>query len=86
MKPVTLNEWAVYIATLSGDDLRSKAMAANSLSFMRGLEAEDITPLQTIEILRLFASRFVATGQELPSRYEGALVDYGTFVSGGVHA
>jgi len=80
MNPVTIPEWAKYIDTLIGNDLRSKAMAANSLAFMRGLESEGIAPLQVMEILKLFARRFAATGQELPSRYAGALVDLGNLL------
>lgn len=77
MNPVTLDEWKVYIGALTGDDLRSKAMAANSLDFMHALEAEGISRVTTMKILELFAARFKATGQEPPGRYEGGLVDYG---------
>lgn len=82
MNPVTLPEWEKYIATLSGDSLRSKAMAANSLDFLRGLEEEGISPQTTMAILGLFARRFKATGQEPPGRYPGGLVDYGQLVGG----
>ena len=81
MSPVTLAEWQEYIGTLSGDELRSKAMAANSLSFMEALEAEGIARPVTMQILGLFAQRFVATGQEPPGRYTGGLVDYGMLIS-----
>jgi hypothetical protein len=80
MNPTTLDEWAAYVNTLSGDELRSKAMAANSIAFMRGLEEEGIAPKNVMSILRLFAQRFVATGQEMPSRYDGALADLGQLV------
>lgn len=81
MRPVTIPEWSEYINTLSGSALRSKAMAANTLSFIRGLEAEGIPPRDVMQILRLFAQRFVDTGQEAPSRYDGALVDLGQLLA-----
>jgi hypothetical protein len=80
MNPVTLEEWAAYIDTLDGDSLRSKAMAANSLEFVRNLEDEGTAPRTTMKILRLFAARFKAVGQEPPGRYAGALVDYGQLI------
>lgn len=76
MTPKTLNEWTAYVEKLSGADLRSKAMAANSLDFMRQLEEEGTPPQEVMRILTVFAKRFATTGQEVPSRYEGALVDY----------
>lgn len=76
MTPKTLEEWTAYVEKLSGAELRSKAMAANSLDFMRQLEAEGTPPQEVMKILKVFAKRFAATGQEVPSRYEGALVDY----------
>lgn len=76
MTPKTLEEWTAYVEKLSGAELRSKAMAANSLDFMRQLEAEGTPPQEVMKILKVFAKRFAATGQEMPSRYEGALVDY----------
>lgn len=76
MNPVTIPEWTAYIDTLEGDQLRSKAKAANSIDFLRSLEKEGINPKTAVEILGLFARRFQVTNQQPPSKYAGALVDF----------
>jgi hypothetical protein len=80
MHPTTLPEWQTYIDSLTGADLLSKAKAANSLTFVRGLEAEGMAPQNAIAILRMFAVRLVADGQILPTRYAGALLDFNSLV------
>ena len=69
----TQEEWSAYIDTLSGDPLYSKAMAANSIDFVRGMEAEGIDASM---ILSLFAKRFAALGLRPPAKYDGAYMDY----------
>jgi len=79
--PVTLSEWETYIKGLTGDNLRSKALAANSVAFVRRLESEG-TPSRTISgILQAFARRFLETDQALPGRLPGSYLDYGTLLS-----
>lgn len=76
MIPLTLEEWKQYIARLSGKTLLEKARAANSVMFVRtlsdeGMEAEEIT-----EVLRAFAERLVAIGIAVPTRFDGAYLNY----------
>ncbi len=75
MRPQTPAEWQAYVSTLTGDDLLSKAKAANSLSFVRSLESEGYQPASAIDIIRLFARRLVEDGQVLPTAYTGGLMD-----------
>lgn len=78
--PKTLDEWKAYIATLSGNDLASKAAAANSVAFVRALEADGLQPFIIHEVFLTFARRLVAEGQPLPTRTSGAYLDYGVFL------
>ena len=79
--PNTLPEWQAYVSNLSGADLLSKAKAANSLSFVRRMEGEGMAPSDAMTIVRMFAAQLRAEGQELPSRYPGALADMGALLT-----
>ena len=76
MHPNTLPEWKAYINTLSGQPLRSKALAANSLAFIRGLEAEGMSAEDITDILKAFAFRLEADDQVLPGKTDGIYLDY----------
>jgi len=65
--PTSSKEWANYISTLSGEQLRSKAIAANSIRFVQELQADRLDPDSINHVFRLLARQFVATGQEPPS-------------------
>lgn len=80
MNPKTVEEWRAYIATLSGPDLLSKAIAANSVAFVRSLETDGLGPFEVHEVLLTFARRIEADGQILPARTTGAFLDYGVFL------
>ena len=74
--PHTVEEWLAYISTLSGDPLRSKAIAANSLAFVRGLKAEGLSSEDVTAILVGFAKRLETDGQSLPGKADGIYLDY----------
>lgn len=80
MNPQTVPEWAMYIQSLTGSDLRSKAMAANQVHFVRMLEEDGLSPTDISEVFRLFAQRLVDDGQQPPSRVEGTYIDYNLLV------
>ncbi len=77
--PKTLPEWQAYITTLSGAPLRSKALAANQIAFVRLLEADGLGPSQITQVYRAFAERLHADGQPLPSL---GYLDYAMFMPG----
>jgi hypothetical protein len=76
MHPTTIEEWRIYIDSLSGDELRGVAMAANSLEFIDKLRSEGVEGREVTEILSLFALRFVADEQEPPSMGSGQYLSY----------
>ena len=78
--PKTLPEWQEYVSTFTGAELLSKAKAANSLTFLRAMESEGMSPQDAMQVLRMFAAQLRADGQVLPSRYAGALVDLGALL------
>jgi hypothetical protein len=78
--PKTLPEWQAYVSTFTGAELLSKAKAANSLTFLRAMESEGMAPQDAMQVLRMFAAQLQADGQNLPSRYDGALVDLGALL------
>jgi len=61
--PTTPDEWQAYIGVLTGADLVSKAMAANSILFVRQLEREGVTAEDIEHVLILFGQRLEADGQ-----------------------
>jgi hypothetical protein len=76
MHPQTLDEWKDYIATLTGAALRSKAIAANSVTFVRVLEDEGMSPSDITAVLEAFAHQFDIDDQEPPSRSDGTYIEY----------
>ena len=75
--PASLDEWEAYINTLSGFDLQSKALAANSLTFVRSIESEGgYKPADITEILRMFAVRLEEQGMHPPGRSAGGYISY----------
>lgn len=76
----TVEEWSVYIDGLSGEDLLSKARAANCIAFVRSLEEDGFGPEDVSAILKAFALRLQADGQEVPARSSGCYIDYGVFL------
>ncbi|MCK6548696.1 hypothetical protein L6R52_22825 [Myxococcota bacterium] len=64
--PKTLPEWKSYAATLAGEELRDKVIAANSVTFVRTLQAEGYTAEEIHTILVYLARRFPETGQHPP--------------------
>lgn len=77
MNPQTVFEWRAYIGTLSGPDLLSKAMAANSLAFVQLLQEEGMPPSDITEILLSWARRIEADGQALPEGFWAEYLSYG---------
>jgi hypothetical protein len=77
MDPKTLPEWQAYVATLSGPDLLSKALAANQVAFVRLLEEDGMSPADIAGVFQAFANRLVEDEQPVPSRTEGCYIDYG---------
>ena len=66
-KPTSMSEWAKYVLTLYGENLRSKAIAANSFRFVQILQGEGFQAQDIEDIFKLFAARFRETGQVPPS-------------------
>jgi hypothetical protein len=77
MNPQTVSEWVGYIGTLSGPDLLSKAMAANSLAFVQLLQEEGMPPSDITAILLAWGRRIEADGQALPEGFWGEYLSYG---------
>ena len=74
--PHTLEEWQDYIDTLSGPELRSKALAANHLSFVQQMQEEGLPAPAITGIFKAFAMRFVADSQEPPGIIPEGYVNY----------
>jgi hypothetical protein len=74
--PRTPREWEQYIGTLRGAQLRSKALAAGSVAFVRQLQEEGYKPKEIEHIFDLFARRFYADGQMPPGRVSGVYINY----------
>lgn len=71
--PRTVEEWRAHLSALAGEALREKAIAANSVAFVRALQEEGYSAEDIEAILRALARRFVETGQRAPS---GGLYDF----------
>jgi hypothetical protein len=65
--PRTIDEWRLHIAELEGEDLRSKALAANTARFVQALSREGWSGDDIRTIFVLLAKRFVDTSQAAPS-------------------
>lgn len=66
MRPQSLDQWASYIAGLSGDDLRSKARAANNIDFVEELLGEGYSPDEVETVFVLLAKHLDRSDQMLP--------------------
>lgn len=66
LHPKTLPEWKSYAATLSGDELHDKGIAANSVAFVRTLQSEGYSADEIHSILVYLARRFAESGQHPP--------------------
>lgn len=77
--PNTLEEWSEYIRTLTGPELISKALAANSVTFVRLLEEEGRTPVEIERVLTMFAERIQDDGQAVPSG--GTYIDFNALLA-----
>jgi len=76
MSPQTVDEWGAYIARLEGDELWSKAVAANSLEFVQVLQQEGFEPPSITEILAMMARQFIVTDQAMPVDMPGQYLSY----------
>ena len=63
--PKTVPEWEAYIATLEGDELYDNAERANSITFVRALKAEGLSPKDIQAIFEAFVKHLDDQG-ELP--------------------
>jgi hypothetical protein len=73
MYPKTIDEWEMYVGSLTADELWNKAMAMNSIVFIRKLEEEGSSAEEINKIFGVFLKRFVAIGLEPPT---GGYVDF----------
>ena len=64
---MTMSQWEQYIKSLAGQNLWSKAIAANTQTFAAGLLAEGLTMPEVRQIILLFVRQLVATGQRIPA-------------------
>lgn len=71
--PKTLEQWAHYIAGLSGADLSSKARAVNSIDFVDDLIDDGYTP-DEVETLFVLLAKHLARLDRLPP--ESGLYSY----------
>lgn len=67
-RPKTLEDWARYIASLRGEGLWSKAIAANSITFVEQLLEEGYSPDEVETIMILLGQQFGRVGQTPPGR------------------
>ena len=74
--PDTMEDWEFYIGSLEGEDLVSKAYAANTLSFVKMVTEEGYSPEKVEDILLLFAKRLEETGNMVPDGGQGFYVSY----------
>jgi hypothetical protein len=74
--PSTVEEWAGYISKLTGEALRSKGIAANTLPFIITLQEEGYGPQEITDIMVLWAMQFAATDQAPPDGMPGQYLSY----------
>ena len=55
--PITLDDWAVYVASLPEEDLFAKARAANTMKFFEMLRSSGHDVMAVKKILVMFVSR-----------------------------
>lgn len=76
MIPQTLEEWADYIAGLTGEALWAKGVAANTLPFVIDLQEGGISGSEITDIFLLFALQFQQDGQAVPTDMPGQYLSY----------
>jgi len=64
--PTSISEWETYIGTLTGDELYSKAFAANTQRFADTLRQDGHSLADVQKILLWFVRRLVALGIRIP--------------------
>ena len=70
--PTTLPEWEIYIGQLSGADLWSKAVNANTLRLVKALLFEGMDLAEIEQIMVFFVRRLMETEVKIP---EGGMFD-----------
>lgn len=78
--PHSLDEWRAHFATLDGASLWEKAIQANSIRFVRQLQAEGRSAAEVHQIFIALAQRFDALEQHGP---EGGLYDWDVLLADG---
>ena len=78
--PTTMREWQRYIQGLAGGRLRSVALNAATLDFVRQLQSEGYKAQDISDIFDMFARQFVRDEQLPPGRVPGAYVNYADIV------
>jgi hypothetical protein len=76
MMPENLDEWAQYIEALSGQELWSKGIAANTLEFVQTLQDEEFSGEDIAQILYMMAQQFIKTDQLMPTDMPGQYLSY----------
>lgn len=74
MNPQTVPEWQTYISSLSGEDLRSKVIAANSLEFVRILQEDALSPAEITKVFLMWARQCELDNQAIPEGFAGEYV------------
>lgn len=62
----TLHDWEVYIRQLAGPALRSKAIAANTQTFVDALRSDGTPMSEVAQVIRLFVLQMATTGEMIP--------------------
>lgn len=80
--PITMEEWAAYVQTLEGSDLRDAAVGAGSIKFGEKLLSEGYPPEDVTGIRTMFALRFLELEEAPPTRVGGCVIDYRSLLPG----
>ncbi len=64
--PESVEEWRAHFRTLEGTSLREKAIAANTVAFVRLLKEEGYAAREIHMIFTHLARRFVELGERTP--------------------
>jgi hypothetical protein len=62
----TLQEWESYIRQLAGPALRSKAIAANTQTFVTALRADGMPMAEVAMVIRMFVRQMAVTDMLVP--------------------
>ena len=76
-QPRTEGEWRAYVAQLAGPELRSKAIAANTMLFFDQLMGDGYSIAEVRRILVFFGLQMKSVDMQLP---DGGAYDYHTLV------